>query len=189
MAIAKNSVVSMYYELKDAQTGELLESNTHAAPISFILGKGQILDELESEIEKLDCPSNAEITIKKDKALGDYDENAVQSLPKEQFAGIELRVGMELFGEGEDGSTVRVSVKDICDDSVTIDYNHPYAGRDLLFSLNLLDAREATEDELLTGIVAGSHSCGCGHDHDHSGHHHHEHGGGCCGSGGCGSCH
>ena len=50
MAIAKNSVVSMYYELKDASSGELLESNTHAEPLSFILGKGQILDGLESEI-------------------------------------------------------------------------------------------------------------------------------------------
>ncbi len=191
MAIPKNSVVSMYYELKDAQTGELLESNTHAAPLSFILGKGQILDGLESEIEKLDCPSNADVIIKKDAALGDYDEGAVQTLPKEQFAGIELRVGMELFGEGEDGAAVRVSVKDIGADTVTIDYNHPYAGRDLLFSLNLLEARAASEDELLTGIVAGSHSCGCGHDHSHDdhGHGHHHHGGGCCGSGGCGSCH
>lgn len=186
MAIAKNSVVSMYYELKDASSGELLESNTHAEPLSFILGKGQILDGLESEIAKLDCPSNADVIIKKDKALGDYDESAVQTLPKEQFAGIDLKVGMELFGEGEDGATVRVSVKDIGDESVTIDYNHPYAGRDLLFSLNLLDAREATEDELLTGIVAGSHSCGCGHG---EGHHHGHEGGGCCGGGGGCGCH
>lgn len=184
MAIEKNSVVSMFYELKDANTGELLESNTHAQPISFILGKGQILEGLEDEISKLECPSNVDIVIKKDKALGEYDENAIQTLPKEQFAGIDLQLGMELFGEGEDGSTVRVSVKDIGDDTVTIDYNHAYAGKDLLFSLNLLDVRPATEDEILTGIVAGSHSCGCGHQ----GHHHHS-GEGCCGGhGGCG-CH
>ena len=185
MAIEKNTVVSMFYELKDANTGELLESNTHSQPLSFILGKGQILDGLESEIAKLDCPSNADVIIKKDKALGDYDETAVQTLPKEQFAGIDLQVGMELFGEGEDGSTVRVSVKNIGDNEVTVDYNHAYAGKDLLFSLNLLDARPATEDEILTGIVAGSHSCGCGHG---EGHHHHG-GGGCCGGGGGCGCH
>lgn len=183
MAIEKNTVVSMFYELKDANTGELLESNTHSQPLSFILGKGQILEGLEEEIAKLECPTNADIIVKKDKALGDYDEGAVQTLPKEQFAGIDLQVGMELFGEGEDGSTVRVSVKNIGDNEVTVDYNHAYAGKDLLFSLNLLDARPATEDEILTGIVAGSHSCGCGHG---EGHHHHG-GGGCCG-GGCG-CH
>lgn len=180
MAIEKNSVISMYYELKDANTGELLENNTQAQPISFILGKGQILESLENELSKLECPTNADIIIKKEKALGEYDESAIQTLPKEQFAGIDLQLGMELFGEGEDGSTVRVSVKDIGEDTVTIDYNHPYAGKDLLFSVNLLDARPATEDEILTGVIAGSHSCGC------QGHHHHG-GGGCCG-GACG-CH
>ncbi|MGI7793262.1 FKBP-type peptidyl-prolyl cis-trans isomerase [Campylobacter jejuni] len=184
MAIEKNSVVSMFYELKDANTNEVLESNLYAQPISFILGKGQILEALEEEVMKLDCPSNADVVVKKEKGLGEYDENAVQVLPKEQFAGIDLKIGMELFGEGENGETVRVTVKKISDNDVTIDYNHPYAGRDLLFSLNIVDARAASEDELLTGIIAGSHSCGCGSGHGH-GHDHHGHGGGgCCGGGG-----
>lgn len=191
MAIEKNSVVLMFYELKDANTNEVLESNLYSQPISFILGKGQILESLEEEVMKLDCPSNADVVIKKEKGLGEYDENAVQTLPKEQFAGIDLKVGMELFGEGENGETVRVTVKEIGENDVTIDYNHPYAGRDLLFSLNIVDARAASEDEILTGIIAGSHSCGCGsgHGHDHHHGHGHGHGGcGCCGGGGCG-CH
>lgn len=191
MAIEKNSVVSMFYELKDANTNEVLESNLYSQPISFILGKGQILESLEEEVMKLDCPSNADVVIKKEKGLGEYDENAVQTLPKEQFAGIDLKVGMELFGEGENGETVRVTVKEIGENDVTIDYNHPYAGRDLLFSLNIVDARAASEDEILTGIIAGSHSCGCGSGHGHDHHHGHGHGGGgCCGGGGCGcGCH
>lgn len=171
----KNTVVSMFYELKDANTNEVLESNLYSEPISFILGKGQVLESLEEEILKLDCPCNVDFVIKKEKALGEYDESAVQTLPKEQFAGIELKIGMELFGESENGETVRVTVKEIKDDTVTVDYNHAYAGRDLLFSLNILDVRAATEDEILTGIVAGSRSCGCGHSD-----------GGCCGGGGHG---
>ncbi|HEB5709666.1 TPA: peptidylprolyl isomerase [Campylobacter jejuni] len=186
MAIEKNSVVSMFYELKDANTNEVLESNLYSQPISFILGKGQILESLEEEVMKLDCPSNADVVIKKEKGLGEYDENAVQTLPKEQFAGIDLKVGMELFGEGENGETVRVTVKEIGENDVTIDYNHPYAGRDLLFSLNIVDARAASEDEILTGIIAGSHSCGCGSGHGHDHHHGHGHGGGGCCGGGCG---
>ncbi|TKX33788.1 FKBP-type peptidyl-prolyl cis-trans isomerase [Campylobacter taeniopygiae] len=186
MSIEKNNVVSMFYELKDANTQEVLESNLYAQPISFIVGKGQILESLEEEIMKLDCPSNSDVLIKKEKGLGEYDANAIQTLPKEQFAGIDLKIGMELFGEGENGETVRVSVKEINENDVVVDYNHPYAGRDLLFSLNIVDVRPASEDEILTGIIAGSHSCGCGgghHDHDH-----HHGGGGCCGGGGCG-CH
>ncbi|ECL6402635.1 peptidylprolyl isomerase [Campylobacter jejuni] len=190
MAIEKNSVVSMFYELKDANTNEVLESNLYSQPISFILGKGQILESLEEEVMKLDCPSNADVVIKKEKGLGEYDENAVQTLPKEQFAGIDLKVGMELFGEGENGETVRVTVKEIGENDVTIDYNHPYAGRDLLFSLNIVDARAASEDEILTGIITGSHSCGCGSGHGHDHHHGHGHGGGgCCGGGGGCGCH
>ncbi|MBZ7963980.1 FKBP-type peptidyl-prolyl cis-trans isomerase [Campylobacter sp. 2457A] len=188
MSIEKNNVVSMFYELKDANTQEVLESNLYAQPISFIVGKGQILESLEEEIMKLDCPSNSDVLIKKEKGLGEYDANAIQTLPKEQFAGIDLKIGMELFGEGENGETVRVSVKEINENDVVVDYNHPYAGRDLLFSLNIVDVRPASEDEILTGIIAGSHSCGCGgghHDHDH-----HHGGGGCCGGGGGGcGCH
>ncbi|WP_291949678.1 peptidylprolyl isomerase [Campylobacter sp.] len=186
MAIEKNSVVSMFYELKDANTNEILESNLHTEPISFILGKGQILEGLEEEIQKLDAPCNKDIIIKKEKALGEYDASALQTLPREQFAGIDLQVGMELFGEGEDGATVRVIVKEISDNEVTIDYNHAYAGRDLLFSLNIVDVRAASEDEILTGIIAGSKSCGCANHH----HNHHHSGDGCCGGhnhgdGGC----
>ncbi|AJC91774.1 FKBP-type peptidyl-prolyl cis-trans isomerase [Campylobacter subantarcticus LMG 24377] len=188
MAIEKNSVVSMFYELKDANTKEVLESNVYAEPISFILGKGQILEGLEAEIQKLDAPCNIDIEIKKENALGEYDANALQTLPKEQFAGIDLQVGMELFGEGEDGNTVRVIVREITENEVTIDYNHAYAGKDLLFSLNIVDVRAATEDEILTGIIAGSRSCGCGGGHHHD-HHHGHGGGGCCGGhghgGGC----
>ncbi|TKX31891.1 FKBP-type peptidyl-prolyl cis-trans isomerase [Campylobacter aviculae] len=187
MSIEKNNVVSMFYELKDANTQEVLESNLYAQPISFIVGKGQILESLEEEIMKLDCPSNSDVLIKKEKGLGEYDATAIQTLPKEQFAGIDLKIGMELFGEGENGETVRVSVKEINENDVVVDYNHPYAGRDLLFSLNIVDVRPASEDEILTGIIAGSHSCGCGgghHDHDH-----HHGGGGCCGGGGGCGCH
>ncbi|EAK0135781.1 peptidylprolyl isomerase [Campylobacter lari] len=191
MAIEKNNVVSMFYELKDANTNEVLESNIYAEPISFILGKGQILEGLEEEIQKLNAPCNADIVIKKENALGEYDANALQTLPKEQFAGIDLQIGMELFGEGEDGNTVRVIVREITENEVAIDYNHAYAGKDLLFSINIVDVRAASEDEILTGIIAGSRSCGCGGGGHHHDHHHGHGGGGCCGGhghGGGGCC-
>lgn len=184
MAISKDSVVSIFFEIKDANTNEILEDNTHHEPIEFILGKGSILESLEEEIEKLDAPSSCDILIKKDRAFGEYNPELIQELPKEQFAGIDLQVGMELFGEGEDGQTVRVIVKEIKDDSVVIDYNHPYAGKDLLFSLDILSVREATEDELARGFVAPAHSCGCGGHDDSHGHG----GGGCCGGHGGGGC-
>ena len=95
----------------------------------------------------------------------------MQEVPREQFVGIDLQAGMTLFGQGDNGQTVQVIVKDFNDDIVIVDYNHPLAGKTLSFAVTLLDVREATEQELSQGL----------HAHNHGG-------GGCCGGGGCG-CH
>ncbi len=192
MAIETNSVVSMQYELKDVLTGEVLDSNLGAAPLPFILGKGHIIPGLESEIAKLAEGENAEITVKAVDAYGIYDEEAIQSLPKEQFAGVELTEGMTLYGQGEQGETVQVTVKSFNDDIVEVDFNHPLAGKDLLFSVSITEVREATPDEILSGVVGGAMGGGCGCDSGGCGSHTQtdnscsshgdSHGGSCCGS-------
>lgn len=175
-----SKVIKMFYELKDAKTGELLESNIDAQEIAFVTGKNQVLEALENGVKDLKVGENAIVRIPASEGLGEYDESALQVLPKEQFAGIELNEGMELFGEGEDGSTVRVTVKSISDNDVTVDFNHPYAGKDLEFNVKITENRDADADEELTGVVVMPNVCGCGSD----GHHHHEHEGeGCCGGG------
>ena len=188
--MSKDQVITMFYELKDANTGEILESNMQeGGQISFITGHGHIIEKLEEEVSKLKSGDKATINIKAAEGCGGYNKDAIQSLPKEQFAGIDLHEGMELFGQNEDGSSVRVIVKEIKDDEVTVDFNHPYAGKDLLFNVEILEVRDATEDEKATGMVAGAHTCGCGgHDHDHEheccgGHGHGEGGCGCGGHG------
>ncbi|WP_333803399.1 FKBP-type peptidyl-prolyl cis-trans isomerase [Sulfurospirillum sp.] len=208
MSISDNQVVSIHYELRNVDNGEILDSNINAAPLSFIVGKGQIIPGLEEKIKELKAGENADIKVAAADAYGVYDENAVQTLPKEQFAGLELQVGMTLYGQGEHGETVQVMVKNFNDETVEIDFNHPLAGKDLLFAISILEVREATADELLNGYVGGGHGgCGCGsggcgshehdeeheccggHDHDHEhgeggccGGESHSHGGGCCGS-------
>ncbi|MDX1809485.1 MAG: peptidylprolyl isomerase [Sulfurospirillaceae bacterium] len=162
MAINENQVVSIQYELKDADNGDILDSNLEAAPLSFIVGKGQIIPGLESEIRKLSQDDTSDIKVSAADAYGEYDENAVQSLPKEQFAGLELKEGMTLYGQGEDGGTVQVTVKSFDDESVKVDFNHPLAGKDLLFSLSVLEVRDATSDEILNGYVGAPAGGGCG---------------------------
>ena len=185
----KEQVIAMFYELKDANTGEILESNMQSGnEISFLTGRGHIIQKLEEEVLKLNIGDVKTIVIPAAQACGEYDSNAVQILPKEQFAGIELKEGMELFGQGENGESVRVIVKAITDEDVTVDFNHVYAGKDLEFKVQIFDKRDATEDEIATGMVAGSHTCGCG-GHDDGGccgghgHHGHEHECGCGGHG------
>lgn len=192
MAINNDEVISMNYELKDAATGDVLDSNEGREPLEFIVGRGHIIPGLETELQKMSEGEKKDVLIKSADAYGEYNEEAKETLPKEQFAGIELTEGMSLYGQGEDGQTVQVTVKEFTDENVTVDYNHPLAGKDLLFAVNVVGVREATEDEKLTGVVGGAASCGCGfggcgdhhHEEDHEccGGEHHKDGGSCCGS-------
>jgi FKBP-type peptidyl-prolyl cis-trans isomerase SlyD len=165
MATVENQVVSMFYELKDVN-GNLLDSNMDSAPLLFIVGKNQIITGLEREIINMNQGDASHVAIKAVDAYGEYDENAVQIVPIEQFAGLELTNGMTLYGQGEDGNTVQVIVKEFNDKDVTIDFNHPLAGKDLYFDIEIAEIRDATEDELLNGHVEGSHSCSCGEHND-----------------------
>lgn len=193
-----NKVISIEYTLNDANTNEKLDTNVGGAPLEFISGMGQIIPGLEKEIENAVEGDKCDVLVKPEDAYGEYNEEAIQSLPKEQFAGIDLVEGMSLYGSGEDGQTVQVTVKSIQDDEVTIDYNHPMAGKSLMFSVAVIAVREATAEEIQTGVVggmaamggccsSGGGSCGTGHEHSHSGDsccgsHTGENAGGCCNS-------
>jgi len=162
------NVYSIEYTVRNSK-GEVIDSNKGQAPLEFIAGKGQIIPGLEKEVENMEVGEEKTVTIPASEAYGEYNEDMVETLPKEQFEGIELQKGMTLYGQTPDGQTIAVTVKDFDEKSVTIDYNHPLAGEDLTFDVKLVSKREATADEALTGQVGGGHdscgcgSCGCGH--------------------------
>jgi len=190
-----NKVIAIEYSLIDANTKEQLDSNVGSDPLEFISGMGQIIPGLEKEIENLPSGEKVDVMVQPADAYGEYNEEGLQTLPKEQFAGIDITEGMVLYGTGEDGQTVQVLVKSFTDDEVTIDYNHPLAGRTLMFSVTMMDVRDATAEELQTGVVGGmaamggcgTGSCGTGsgcgtHDHSQPQAHSHGEGEGCCGA-------
>jgi len=166
MAIKEqNSVVGLEYEVKEAGTTEIVDSNKGGMPLEFIMGKGQLIPGLEAQLAGMNEGESADILVKAEDAYGEVNPEAVQTLPKEQFEGVELEEGMMLYGQGEDGQQVQVIVKSFTDKDVTIDYNHPLAGKDLMFSVKIISERDATDDEIATGIVGGEahcHSGGCG---------------------------
>jgi len=165
MAIAENSVVSIEYELVEAGTTDIIDSNKGQAPLEFITGKGHVIPGLERELLKLNKGDSADIKVDSVDAYGERNPEAIDSVPAEQFAGIDLAVGMQLYGQGENGETITVTVKEFNDESVTVDYNHPLAGLDLMFSVTIVDVREATADEISSGQVGGAQHCedgGCG---------------------------
>ncbi len=158
-----NKVIGIEYNLKDAKTGDQLDTNLGQAPLEFITGKGQIIPGLEAKVETMSANESADVLVEPKDGYGEYNEEAVQVLPTEQFAGIELAEGMSLYGTGEQGETVQVLVKSFDDKEVTIDYNHPMAGKSLMFSVTILSLRDASEEEIQTGVVGGmaAMSSGC----------------------------
>jgi FKBP-type peptidyl-prolyl cis-trans isomerase SlyD len=178
-----SKVIGIEYTLKDAHTGEHLDSNVGQSPLEFVSGKGQIIPGLESKLIEMSVNEEADVMVEPKDAYGELNPEAIQTLPKEQFAGIDLKEGMSLFGTGEHGETVQVTVTGFTDSDVTIDYNHPMAGKTLMFSVAILSSRAATEEEIQTGVVGGMAAMGggcCG-----GGGHSHSHGsneGGCCSS-------
>lgn len=172
MAIETNQIVSIEYEVRDGSN--VVDSNVGGQPLVFMFGKGQVIPGLESGIAHMSMGEKSDVLVKAADAYGDYNEDARQELPREQFAGIDLNVGMTLYGQGEDGGTVQVTVKEIKDDNVIIDFNHPLAGKDLMFTVTINAIRDASAQEAMSGIPAehavddsgccgsgGNHGCGC----------------------------
>jgi len=166
MAIeAQNSVVGIEYEVKEAGTDTVVDTNKGGQPLEFIMGKGQIIPGLENALVGMSEGESGDIMVKAADAYGDVNPEAMQTLPKEQFEGVDLVEGMTLYGQGEDGQTVQVTVKSFDDKEVNVDFNHPLAGKDLMFSVTVLSERAATEDEISSGVVGGAaegESCGTG---------------------------
>lgn len=172
MAIETNQVVSLEYEVKT--DGQVVDSNVGGQPLVFMFGKGQIIPGLEAGIQNMAIGEKGDVLVKAVDAYGEYNDEAQQEIPKEQFAGIDLNIGMTLYGQGEDGGTVQVIVKEIGEENVLVDFNHPLAGKDLMFTVTIQNVRDASAEEAMTGIPAenqvdnsgccgtgGGHGCGC----------------------------
>ena len=171
MAIKNDEVVAIEYEVMDSTTNVKFDSNVGKDPLEFIMGKGQVIPGLENKIMELSKDDKADIIVTPEDAYGEYREDLVQVLPREQFAGVDLKEGMSLYGTNDEGQTVQVLVNGFTDEEVTIDYNHQLAGKTLLFSVTILGVREATAEELASGAIGGAHV--------------HSEEGGCCGGGHC----
>jgi len=165
----ENCVVGIEYEVKEAGTTEVVDSNKGSGqPLEFIMGKGQVIPGLEKGLTGMNEGESSDLMIPAADAYGDYNEEAIQTLPIDQFEGVELKDGLTLYGQSEDGQTTQVTVKSFTETDVNIDFNHPMAGKDLMFSVTVKSSRAATESEIESGVVGGTEeatsggSCGTG---------------------------
>ena len=165
MAITANQIVSIEYEVRDGD--KVVDSNIGGDALVFMFGKGQIIAGLENGIVNMEIGEKSDILVQPEDAYGEYNADATQEVPADQFAGIDLELGMTLYGQGEDGGTVQVTVKELGAETIKIDFNHPLAGKELMFSVAINDIRDASADEAMTGVPAENkkeegQSCGTG---------------------------
>jgi FKBP-type peptidyl-prolyl cis-trans isomerase SlyD len=155
--ILKDQVVTVHYTLTDSE-GNTLDTTYDEEPMEFITGSDVLLPKLESEILTMAVKSKKKIVLQPGEAYGDYDAEDVQVVKREELPDdIELEIGTELLAEVDEEEEEEVScfISKIDGDEVTLDFNHPLAGKTLFFEVELLAVRPATTEELEHGHVHG----------------------------------
>ena len=166
--IKNNQVVEMDYTLKNTN-GDIIDSSEGVGPLSFIMGKQNIIPGLEAEIAKKSVGDEFSVVISPEDAYGPRNEAMIQAVPKEQFGedADNVQLGSHFHVQDQNGQPLVVEVIEIRENEIVLDGNHPMAGETLHFDVKILSTREATEEELERGHLGHDHS-GCDHD------------GGCC---------
>ncbi|WP_141732583.1 FKBP-type peptidyl-prolyl cis-trans isomerase [Oligoflexus tunisiensis] len=154
MIAGQNSVVLMDYTVKDDE-GNLIDTSAGQDPLAFILGMGNIIPGLERAFIGKKKGDSFQVRVKPEEGYGERDEALVEVVPRTQFSGIkDLRPGMQLQAQTDDEVMV-VTVVKLTDREVTVDANHPLAGKTLNFDVAVVDVRTATQEELAHGHVHG----------------------------------
>ncbi len=161
MSISNNSVVSFHYTLTDSDGKQLDQSNDERGPLTYLHGAGNIIPGLEKQLEGKNVGDKLTAKVPAAEAYGERSDNLIQELPANMFTGVEnVEVGMEFQAQTEQGTQI-VRVAAVEGDTVTIDANHPLAGVDLNFDVEVTEVRDATEEEISHGHVHGPE----GHEH------------------------
>lgn len=156
MPIAYNDVVTIYYTLKD-DADKVIDSSSGGEPLAYLHGHGNIIPGLERELAGKSVGDRLTVRVPAAEGYGEYDRALVQKVPRRALKGIaNLRVGLRLQAGHQ-----AVTVTHIAGDMVTLDGNHPLAGQNLNFDVEIAGVRPATEEELAHGHVHG----GGGHHH------------------------
>lgn len=158
LSIQKDRAVAIHYTLKDNE-GETLDSSAGQEPLEYLQGHHNLVPGLEKALEGMVSGDKKQVSVAAAEGYGEHDENLVQDVPRDMFAGIEkIEVGMEFQVQSQEGHQHAVEVVKVAEDVITIDGNHTLAGETLNFDIEIVSVREATKDEIEHGHIHGE-SC------------------------------
>jgi len=145
--IGPDTYVKLDYNVQTTD-GEQVDSSDDRGPLEFVFREGKILQALEEELEGLSPGDQKTITLKPDQAYGKYDNDAVTQIPRKKFPeDEEIKPGMEFVAQVPDQDERVVVVKQVDEEKVTIDFNHPLAGKTLQFNIFVQEVRQAEDED------------------------------------------
>jgi len=150
MQIAKHKVASIHYTLTD-NDGKVLDSSSGREPLIYIQGIGNLIPGMEEGLEGKKQGDKVNLKVSPEKGYGVKSDELIQKVPRSAFGDQKIENGMQ-FQTNQGGV---VTVTHIGLSEITVDANHPLAGVELNFAVEVLSIREATEDELAHGHVHG----------------------------------
>lgn len=168
MKAAPNTVVKLVYELRTEPNGQVMDAADKDRPFAFLFGHGNVLELFEKNLEGLIAGNQFTFSLTAEEGYGEYDEQAVIQLDKSVFSvdgAVQedmLFVGNIVPLQDQFGNPFQGRIVNVTDDKVTVDLNHPFAGKPLLFSGEIIEVREAHPVEIEHG-----------HVHEHGDHSHH----------------
>lgn len=142
--------------------GEIVDSSEDSEPIEFIQGHGNIIPGLEKELYGMSIGAQKSVFVPAAEGYGIYEPEAVLTVERSEFPEeIPMEVGVEVSIQNEDGEVTVAVIQAFDDKTITLDGNHPLAGKDLNFEITVVGLREATTEELEHGHVHGEDECDC----------------------------
>ena len=166
MQITKNALVTINYTLK-GDDGNLIDTSVGAEPLIYLHGQNFLLPKLEEYLEGKSAGEKITAVLPPEDGYGIYDERMVAKIPRENFeTAEEILVGTKFQADTPEGPAI-VTVTEVGDDVITVDANHELAGKTLHFDVEVLDVREASQEEIqqmTTGCGCGGCGGGCGED-------------------------
>ncbi|MCT2529564.1 peptidylprolyl isomerase [SAR92 clade bacterium H921] len=156
MTIKENSAVSFHYTLTD-DDGQTLDSSAGKDPLAYLHGAGNIIPGLENALAGKKIGDSMVVAVTAAEGYGEVQQELIQEVPRDAFQGVDsIEVGMQFEAQTGQGGSVPVTVTAVTEELVTVDGNHPLAGKNLNFDVSIESVREATEEELEHGHVHGA---------------------------------
>ncbi len=162
MNIADKTYVAIDYTLT-LESGQEIDKSPEGQPLGFITGTGQIIPGLEKALMGRIAGDSAKVVVEPEDAYGPVKDDLFQEVPSSQFpSDVDVKPGMAFEAQGPSGPFMITIAKINDNDTVTVDLNHPMAGKQLHFDVNVVEVREPAAEELAKAAASFSSGCGCG---------------------------